>query len=166
VLVSFEVEKGSTVTHSYYVTVPDEHIYPQEKLDDLIRSLNVNLAYGKSSDDWRWNQHKLKTPRDTNITFANSATEYSVRFDRPKDFYLIFTISPEGRSTGVNAMPTNFKLDPIDAKETKVAYCYYMGLAMEFKWFGDDPTSADAYAEWAQGLFAGLKKKLVQQSDD
>lgn len=165
--ISYEQGKGTTVNQTYVVSVPDEEEYPIEKLNALWGTLGLGLRFtlDAGQNDWIWRNYKLKVPRHTLISLSETLDSYAVRFEREGEFYLDFKITPTGRNQGIGTLPAYFHFSFPREKDIKDAYCYFFMMSMEFKWYGRDHSSAETYAEWGQGLFAGLQTKLVPPQD-
>ena len=155
---NFESGKGISTFTVNPIFVPDAQIYPKNRLESLWKSVNLAFA-GGGPDDPIWRHYPFKVPQDTNVEFVDeSQTAYLIRFERKPDFRLDFKLTIQGRNIGIGTLPRNFV--PIQPERIKNAYSYVFLVEMNFHWEGDRQIG-EAYADWAQGLFAGFQKKLV-----
>ena len=104
----------------------------------------------------------MKVPSGTKIDFIEVAdtgrTKYVVRFERVPDLLLDFSIEPTLRNRGQGTFPKNFV--SVLPGEIQDAYTYVFTIHTDLQWKGDRSIGQD-YVEWANGLEAGLRKKLV-----
>lgn len=159
---SYESGKGtSTVTNSP-ISVPDEKEYPNEKLFKLFEKLNLQFGNHSGPNDWIWKQFKMKVPSGTNVDFVEVADagkkNYIVRFERAPDLLLDFRIELTARNQGQGTFPKNFV--PASPGQIQDAYAYIFTIHDDLQWRGDHSVGQD-YVEWANGLEAGMRKKLV-----
>lgn len=153
---------GTTVHQADQVVIPDEQVYPIEKLNSLWTQIGKSDLYfspNSGINDWRWRDYKLKTPRGTVISLSDGPS-YVVRFERTPDFDLEVKITITGITSGSHTFPRGFQL-AYEPREMTGAYTYFTLINMEYKWSGKDRSNVDAYTEWAQGLFAAIKKELL-----
>jgi hypothetical protein len=159
---NFETGKGLSTEMYPPVSVPAESEYPNEKLFELFKKLNLQFLFVSGSNDWMWRQFKMKVPSGTQIEFVDGVdagkTDYIVRFERVPDLLLDFRIEPTGRNKGQGTFPKYFV--PAIPREIQDAYSYVFTIHVDLQWKGDRTVGQD-YLEWANGLEAGLRKKLV-----
>jgi hypothetical protein len=154
--------QGTTLNPTYVVAVPDEEEMSAEEAKKVWSSLKLNFRINAGGNDWVWRHYKLKVPTHTKVSVTETPQGdtkiYVVRFERNPDFTFDLTIIPSGFNSGIGTMPRYFQLaDPEDAEQ---AFCHIFRVDMKFQW-NSDHSLIDPYLEWANGLFVGLRQKLV-----
>lgn len=161
--------KGMTVNPSDNIAVPDPENYPAKNLDALWSKLGLAFGVNAGSRDWMWYEEHggsaLRVPTGTKISVSSStdkdtkATVYILHLGR-QDYSMDFVIHKTSRSVGT--LPPGFELSP--SREVLQVLSYTFDVDMKFTWKGDHSVS-DPYVAWADGLFAGLHKRLVIPPD-
>ncbi len=161
---NFETGVGTSMNTNSPVSVPDEKEYPSEKLLQLFDKLSLQFSINSGPRDWMWKNYKMKVPSGTKIDFIDvqytGKTNYVVHFERAPDLLLDFRIEPALRNRGQGTFPKNFAPAPADVTSIQDAYTYVFTIHTDLQWKGDRSVGQD-YIEWANGLEAGLHKKLV-----
>jgi hypothetical protein len=156
---NYETGKGATTVTTSAVIVPDETEYPRNDLDKLLATAKIPIWPGGM---WVWKRYPLKVPKGATVSFSEASEGekifYIVRFVRAPDFRLDFKIESAGRNQGQGAFPKYFV--PMQPNRIKNAYTYIFVINLNFQWNGDH-MDGEPYVDWAQGLFSGLRKKLV-----
>jgi len=159
---NYESGKGISTDTNSPVSVPDEKEYPNEKLFKLLEKLKLTFTRNSGANDWMWKQYQMKVPSGTKIDFVEVAdtgsANYIIRFERAPDLLLDFRIEPTGRNQGQGTFPKNFA--PVSGRDIQETYSYVFTIHVDLHWNGDRSVGQD-YVEWANGLEAGLHRKLV-----
>jgi hypothetical protein len=159
---TYDQGKGLSATTNPPISVPNGQEYPNEKLFKLFEKLKLRFSSDSGANDRIWKTFKMKIPSGTKIDFVEVAesgkTNYIVRFERMPDLVLDFRIEPIQRNRGQGTFPEHFAT--FRPEEIQEAYSYVLVLHTDLKWTGERSVGQD-YAEWVDGLEAGLRKKLV-----
>ena len=154
------------------VPVPDPVPYP---IEDLFRALEGNeflnvYSYSKSTKDgtphweriertfWQSREHPFQVPNGTIITLSGNDhdPERNVQLERPGLYKLKFAIVPLFAGNG--SLPENFYTSSpgVDSYSCRITMDY------EIQQRTDGSFASHLYAQWAENLFAGMKRAMAQ----
>jgi hypothetical protein len=157
---NWESGKGITLNPTDSVSAPAAKVYPTKQLFALWPSLGLAFSVNGGVDDWMWRDCPLELPQRTVLSLSETPTFYTVRFERKSYYRLDFRITPSGHNKGLSTLPGNFQFDtPISDIKDPSSYAFI--VTMEFSWHAKDRAEYEDYAEWAQDVFAVLKRHLA-----
>jgi hypothetical protein len=147
--------KGVTPIDVMPIPAPDATPYATAT---LINSLGDN-EFLKDSDRMFWNARPFELPRGTIISLSekppsDGPLECSVRFERPHYYRIEFVVSPGPAIQG--QPPAGFQ------SPTQTVSSYPVTVTMSYTIHRHhDSFNADAYSQWADALFLGLRNAMA-----